>query len=238
MQRIKIVFFILLFSIAHLQAQESDTRWYAGAQAGVPLFWGDIRSLADKTHLGFGGGLFVGYKTKWLSPEIGLDYGFGKLGPQTGQLNDYFNSAGAITYMQNSAADRKLGDVYVKTNFLQAGLRLGVSLTGLFSPGREHKVDIDVAPVVHAQKFSPAVYTASGSEKLAMGITDGGWDYAVGGDVGLSFMISSNASLLIRSGLLWLNNTTFDGLDNHPVWRVNTMLYNRVGVVLNLGKKK
>lgn len=226
------------FSMSKVTEQRSSpSGFYMGVQGGTPLFWGDIRSLADKTHLGLAGGIFAGYKAKWFKPEIAVDYGYGKLGPLSTQANDYFNPAGTITYVQQNTSDRKLGDVYVKTSFAQAGLRLGVSLVNLFSPYRDHKLDVDLAPSIYMQKFSPAIFDAANEQKLNMGLDGGGWNYAAGGDVGLSLKISPKASVFLRSGLLWLNNTAFDGLDNDPKWHANTMMYNRIGIAFSLGKE-
>ncbi len=236
---------VLTAAVTGTRAQQTNepktnpNGFYIGVQGGVPLMWGDLFSLGEKMHLGYTGGVYAGYTIgKWFSPELSFDYGVAKLGPKNHQLNDYFNSKGIITYVQHNAADRKLGDIYSKTTYMQGGLRLQASLLNLFRPDVYHPFDIELAPAVYAQKFSPKLYDAADNKELAMGADAGGWNYGVGGDLGLRFRFSPQVSMHLRQSLIWLRNEAFEGVNNDPLWRVNLMANTTLGITLHLGKPR
>lgn len=219
--------------------QQSNPRgFYLGAQANSPLMWGDLFSLGKETRPGYGGGVFAGYTIGgWFSPELSFDYGIGRLGAKDHQINDYFNKAGIIKYVQYAPTDMKLGDIYSKAQYMQAGLRLQMGLVSLIRGGRYTLFDIELAPAIYAQKFSPTLYAAADNKKLdGYGITESGWNYAAGGDLGLRYRFSPKVSAHLRGGLLWMRNEAFEGVNNAPLWRVNLMANASVGVTLHLGK--
>ena len=242
MKLFKIIIMLALIIPAQAQQQppaekQNPDGFYIGMQANSPLFWGDLFSLGDKTRLGYGGGLFAGYTFgKWFSPELSFHYGVGRLGAKEHQLNDYVSKNGIINYVQSGSDVIKLGDLYSKTQYLQGGLRLQVGLLNLFSPDKYHPFDIELAPALYAQSFSPTLYTISDDQEWSKGTGGGGLNYAVGGDVGLRFRFSPKVSAHLRAGLLWMRNESFEGVDNDPLWRVNLMADASVGVTFHLGK--
>lgn len=201
---------------------------------------GDLFTLGKETRLGYGGGMFAGYTLGgWFSPELSFDYGIGRLGAKDRQLNDYFNKAGIIKYMQYDASDMKLGDIYSKAQYMQVGLRLQMGLISVIRGGRYTPFDIEVAPAAYAQKFSPVLYAAADNKKLdGYGITESDWNYAVGGDLGLRYRFSPKVSAHLRGGLLWMRNEAFEGVNNDPLWCVNLMANVSVGVTFHLGKQE
>ena len=216
------------------EPRQNPSGFYLGAQANSPLFWGDIYSVGEKTRLGYGGGLFVGYTLcGWFSPELSFDYGLGRLGPKEHQMNDYVNQSGIITYVRKDPLAMKLGDLYSHTTYMQAGLRLQVSLFGLFNPQKYHVFDIELAPAIYAQNFSSELYTASDDKKWSEGTGGGDWNYAVGGDLGFRYRFSPKISAHLRGGLFWLRNEAFEGINNHPIWRVNLMANTSIGITVN-----
>lgn len=218
-----------------LSEQVNPSGFYIGLQAGSPLMWGDLFSLGKETRLGYGGGVFAGYTLgNWFSPELSFDYGVGRLGAQEHQLNDYVTPSGIITYVQNAPSDMKLGDLYSKAAYMQAGLRLQVGLISLLRPHSYHPFDIELAPAVYAQKFSPKLYAVADDKELATGNDGGGWNYAVGGDLGLRYRFSPNVSAHLRGGLLWLRNESFEGVNTDPLWRVNLMANTSLGITFHL----
>lgn len=219
--------------------QQSNPRgFYLGAQAHSPLMWGDLFSLGKETRPGYGGGVFAGYTIGgWFSPELSFDYGIGRLGAKEHQINDYFNKAGIIKYVQYDPSDMKLGDIYSKAQYMQAGLRLQMGLISLIRGGHYTPFDIELAPAIYAQKFSPTLYAAADNKKLdGYGIAESGWNYAAGGDLGLRYRFSPKVSAHLRGGLLWMRNEAFEGVNNDPLWRVNLMANASVGVTFHLGK--
>jgi hypothetical protein len=200
--------------------------------------WGDLFSLGKETRLGYGSGLFVGYTTGgWFSPELSLDWGVGRLGAKNHQLDDYMSKAGIIRYLQRDPSDMKLGEIYSKAQYMQAGLRLQMGVLSFIRGGGYTPFDIEVAPAIYAQKFSTVLHAVSDDKKLdGYGITESGWNYAVGGDLGLRYRFSSKLSAHLRGGLLWMRNEAFEGVNNDPVWRVNLMANTSVGITFHLGK--
>ncbi len=247
MKTTKSLIFLLVLALivpAQVKAQQQPPAekqnpdgFYIGLQANSPLFWGDLFSLGDKTRLGYGGGLSAGYTFgKWFSPELSFHYGVGRLGAKEHQLNDYVAKNGIISYVQSGSDAMKLGDLYSKAQYLQGGLRLQAGLINLFNPGKYHPFDIELAPALYAQKFSPKLYTVAGDKEWSKGTGGGNWNYAIGGDVGLRFRFSPKVSAHLRGGLLWMRNEAFEGVDNDPLWRVNLMADVSVGVTFHLGK--
>ncbi len=207
-----------------------------GVNVDSPLFWGDLYSLGDKTRLGIGGGFFFGYAlTDWFSSEVVLSYGEGYIGAKAYQKDYTFTKEGLINYVKQSPTDRKLGDVYSKVAYAQAGLRLQVRLLELLAPREHGAFDIEIAPAIYAQKFYPRLYDEHTDKKLAgYGIGENDLSYAIGGDIGISYNLSSHQSLFVRGGLLWTDNDEFDGVATYPVWRVNLMANVTVGMRFHL----
>lgn len=251
MNKLKLIIIALLATIfMGAQAQTSSALsteqysnpngFYLGIQANSSLMWGDLFSLGKETRLGYGGGIFAGYTLGgWFSPELSFDYNFAHAGAKEHQMNDYFNKAGIIKYVQYDPSDKKLGDIYSKTQYMQAGLRLQMGLISLIRGGRYTPFDIELAPAVYAQKFSPVLYAAADNSKLeGYGITESDWNYAVGGDLGLRYRFSPKVSAHLRGGLLWVRNEAFEGVNNDPLWRVNLLANASLGITFHLGKTK
>jgi hypothetical protein len=219
------------------EPDQNPSGFFIGTQVNSPLFWGDLFSLGEKTRFGYGGGIFAGYKLGgWFSPEFSFDYGVGQIGPQDHQLIDYVSKSGVINYVQLDPSDIKLGELYSRTTYMQTGLRLQVGLISLLSPRKYHAFDVELAPAIYAQKFSPKLYTVADNKQWSEGTGGGDWNYAAGGDLGLRFRFSPKVSTHLRGGLLWLHNKSFDGLNNDPVWRVNLMANVSVGITFHFGK--
>ncbi len=212
------------------------SKMYVGIHLDSPLFWGDLYSLGDKTRLGIGGGFFLGYAfNDWFSSEVVLAYGEGYLGAKSYQKDYTFTQEGLINYVRQSPTDRKLGDVYSKVAYAQTGLRLQVRLLELLMPKKHRTFDIEVAPAFYLQKFYPRLYDEHTDTKLGnWGIGENDLSYAVGGDIGITYNLSSHHSLFLRGGLLWMDNDEFDGVNPHPVWRVNLMANVAVGIRFHL----
>lgn len=220
--------------LSNVSAQKAPTVWYAGAQAGVPLFWGDIRSIGEKTKPGFGGGLFLGVRANpWLAFEPSVDYGVGKLGASKWQTEDYINKDGVIKYI---AGDWKLGQVYSRTSFLRAGLRVPVSIVKAFSPFANNRFEIEIAPHIALNKFSPGIYDINTKKKLSGGVKPAGWAYAAGGDVSFNYNINPRTAIFLRPAVSWLSDERYEGISSEPAWRVNVMAYTTAGIRINFGK--
>lgn len=225
-------------SVRQTESRNNPKGFYLGIQASSPLMWGDLFSLGKETRLGYGGGLFAGYTIgRWFSPELSLDWGIGQLGAKAHQLDDYMNKTGIIRYLQGDPSDMKLGDIYSKTEYMQVGLRLQMGVLSLIRGRGYTPFDIEVSPAIHVQKFSPVLHAVSDNRKLDdYGITERGWSYAVGGDLGLRYRFTPKLSVHLRGGALWIRNEAFEGVNNDPVWRVNLMANASTGITFHLNK--
>ncbi len=201
-----------------------------------PLFWGDLFSFGDKTRLGIGGSFFAGYAfNDWLSSEVSIGYGEGYVGAKEYQKNYYFTQAGLIDYVKQAPTDRRLGDVYSKVAYTQIGLRVQFGVLQLLSPQESRRFEVEVAPALYAQKFYPRLYEEEKDIKIKDYRTNSNtWDYAIGGDLGLSYKLSSHHSVFFRGGLLWLHNDEFEGIRTQPAWRVSLMGTVAVGMRFHL----
>ena len=226
--------FLLPLQALAQQDDDENARWYAGFQAGVPLFWGDIFSTGKHTHLGYAGGIFAGYRlNRWLSAELSADYGQGKLGAGKWQTEDYINNAGIITYTSGSW---KLGEVYSRTTFLRAGLRLPVSILPLLNPSGHSRFKLSLAPHLYFNHFTPGIYAVSGNKKLTDGVKPAAWAYAVGGGMTFGYKTGKKTSFYLRPLLTWLSDERYEGISSQPSWRVNLMGMVSAGLQFDLGK--
>lgn len=225
-------------SVPQTELQSNPGELYLGIQANSPLMWGDLFSLGEESRPGYGGGLFAGYTLGgWCSPELSFDWGVARLGAKAHQLDDYMSKEGIIRYLQRDPSDMKLGDIYSKAQHIQVGLRLQMGVLSLIRGGKYTPFDIEVAPALYAQKFSPVLYAVSDDRKLdGWGITESNWSYAVGGDLGLRYRFTPKLSVHLREGLLWIRNEAFEGVNNDPLWRVNLMANTSVGIIFHLGE--
>lgn len=79
--KLAITLSVLMLSLAAASAQESapavNRGWYVGAEGGVPFSFGSFTSFGhDKTHAGYGAGLYGGYRfNPVLSAEISAKWG-------------------------------------------------------------------------------------------------------------------------------------------------------------------
>lgn len=224
-------------SAPQTKSNSNPEGFYLGIQGNSPLMWGDLFSLGKESRLGYGGGLFAGYTLGgWCSPEISADWGIGRLGAKAHQVEDYISKEGIIRYLQRNPTDMKLGDIYSKAQYLQIGLRLQMGVVSLIRGGKLTPFDIEVAPALYAQKFSPTLYSVNDEKKLdGYGIRESGWSYAVGGDLGVRYRFTPTLSAHLRGGVLWIRNEAFEGVNNDPLWRVNLMANASVGITFNLG---
>ena len=208
--------------------------FYGGAQVGVPLFWGDLRSAGDKLQLGYGGGLLAGYRmTDWLAAELDAGYMAGKLGAADWQLDDRMDASGMIRY---TAGDYALGDVYSKTRLFRVGLRAPVQLLRLF--GRRGRFQIEIAPHIYLNSFSTGIHDRQTDDELTEGVSPRSWSYTAGSDLGFSYRTGQRSRIFLRSALSWIYDDRFEGVSTHPAWRENFMLYTSVGISFDLGKAR
>lgn len=209
------------------------TDFYVGMQLNSPLFSGDIRSLGMENYFGIGASILGGYSfNEWFSTELVLEYGKGRLGAQNHQKDAYFNNEGRITYVKQNPGDLKLGEVYSDVAYIQGGFRFQVGVLSLLLPTEKpRKFDLELAPAIYLQKYSPKIKSKDDKKAFnGSGIADSGWDYAVGGDLGVSYKLENGVSLFARGSLLWLHNDAFEGINNDPVWRVNLQSNITIGV--------
>lgn len=232
---IKIYFFLVLFFSGSLilYAQEkypSESKVYIGAQAGSPLFWGDLSSTGEKFRPGYGGGLFAGYRfTDWLAIEVNTDYMTGNIGTSKWQTNDFIDNQGVIHYTQGSY---KLGDIYSKIRLSRYGLRLPVQVLKIFR--NSGKFNIEIAPHFFINDFSTGIYNIKSNQKLTDGTKPKSLSYSMGGDLGFSYRINKQTKLFLRSSFSWLNDDKYDGISTYPAWKENLMLYTSIGVSFDI----
>lgn len=225
---ISFMLFLPLFSNAQ--------RFYAGAQAGGTVFWGDIRSLGQEKRPGATVGLSAGGRlTPWLFAELAFDHGVGLLGASKDQADDYIDRDGVIRYVQGSW---KLGGLYSRTGFVRAGLRLPVSVKKIFRPAADPWFNLLLAPHIYLNRFTPGLYDLQNNRRLGGGAHPSGWSYAAGGDLQLDFCTDARTRLYLRPSLSWLSDERFEGISSQPAWRVNLMLSVTAGIKLDIGSSR
>ena len=225
--------FCIIICNAQVKQSPETTRFYAGAHIGSPLFWGDLRSLGDETHFGHGGGILGGYRiNSWIGLELQADYLQGRLGAASWQVGDKINDLGELTYTSGRFT---LDQIYSKVQLFRFGLRTPVQLLRLF--GHRGRFQIEAAPHLYINHFTPGLYTYSTDQKWIPGFSPESWSLTTGGDFGLSYKTGEKTRLFLRSSFTWIHDAHFDGIRTQPDWKENYMVYTSVGITFNFGNK-
>ena len=215
----------MLFS-ASLQAQNVSELgdeplqrgWYIGIEGGLPFGVSTFSSFGhDKTHLGWAGGLYGGYRfNPVLSAEITARYGEMTLTSRDCcEERGYWLGSDGVRY--NAAVLGMEGWNYrnleSKVKMEMYGARLNINLLGLFNGTRNSRWSVALSPHIYGVSTKTDVKTLSGGEEAQKGGTE--WHLGYGGDVQVSYSITRHLQLGIYSGVTALTGKKMDAVPKY-----------------------
>ncbi len=216
--------------------------WYLGIEGGVPFGISTFSSFGhDKTHLGWTGGLYGGYRfNPVLAAELTAKYGQTTLTARNCCVEqDYWLGMDGVRY--NAAVlgmdSWNYRDLQSRINIGQYGARLNVNLLGLFSKTKYSRWSVALSPHVYAVSTKANIQTIADGENRLKESTQ--WHLGYGGDLQVAYHITRHLQLGIYSGITALTGSKMDGVPeylhkNNFVWESGV----RLGFVFGKNKKK
>ncbi len=227
---------------AQQQSYNDYSRWSVGVNAGIPFFVGDMTSFSsNKLYVGYLFGLQADYR---FSPLWGLslttDFGENKVGTynyaRNFMLDDKGNACCCPPPMGTAAYYE---DLYGVVRFFSAGLHAEFNLNYLFAPNKETQWTVLLSPALYLQKYFPKIYTIATDKQFTDGSLSNPLSIGLGGDVALRYRLNPALDLQVRSGLIWITDEHFEGINNNSKSYANFSWNTSVGIVFKLnGKNK
>ena len=216
--------------------------WYLGAEGGLPFGLSTFSSFGhDKTHIGWTGGLYGGYKfNPVLSLELAAKYGQMTLTARDCCADrDYWLGSDGVRYNAD-VADMdcwNYSDLCSRVDIGQYGVRLNVNVLGFFSRTKMSRWSVALSPHLYGVSTKASVQTlADGTERQA-GSTK--WHLGYGGDLQVAFQAARHLQIGIYSGVTALTGSRMDAMPeylhkNNFVWESGL----RIGITFGKNKKK
>lgn len=226
----------------HIHSAKISTGYfYLGGEFFSPFFFGDLYSITpEKTHIGIGGQLKVGYR---FSPVFGLElnagYGQNSASALGYQQNYMLGIRDAYTYYPYTMID---GVVYtpVKDIFgeqgkhnqavalegigfdkirsdirvFQTSLNAVLNLNRLFTASatyREYPLELLLKPGVYMSRFSSEIVNKETGEKVAPNVNRS-LTFGAGGDLTLRYNASRKWAFELTNRFVWERDRAIDGV--------------------------
>lgn len=220
------------------------SRWSLGVNGGVSAIWGDFNSFgADKTYIGFLGGLQLGYQ---ISPTIGLSlsgsYGMNKLGHKSDNA-DYWMSAEGLTeysYAGTSAPGyQQYQDLYVKSNNWLVNLNVDINLNNLFcgNKGNDRRWTFLLSPGVYGLYADPKAYEIANDDLFAEQKMQQKWNIGAGGDLSVVFKASKVVDVKLKCTGVWIYSPEVNDLPMASKRNIDLFASAQLGVAFKFGAK-
>lgn len=244
MKKTTLLIFALLLGYS-VQAQEAkstiaDSRWYVGVRGGMPFGISTFSSFgADKTRLGFSGGVYGGYR---FNPILSLEASatFGKLGLSMRDCcigSNYWLGVDGVRYnapvigMNGWDYSNLRSDVTIQ----QYGVHLNVNVLGFFNTTKESRWSLNLSPAIYAVGTKAIIKAISeGSTAIT---TPDQWHLGVGGDVMAEYAITKNLTAGLYTGVTYLTGGQLDGMPKY-LHKSNYIWESGVRIGWRFGAKK
>jgi len=226
-------------------ANEADfaapSRWYVGVDGGVPFGISTFSSFgADKTHVGFSVGAFVGYR---LSPALSLEMAAAKFGKATLSARQccvdagYWLGSDGIRYNAPALGTDgwNYSDLKSSVAIQRYGVRLNVNLLGFFPATKSSRWTLGLAPEISAVGTKATVETLSDDATVMKG--NNNWHLGLGCNVQVGYRITNTLGIGAYSGLTHLTGSRLDGMPEHP-HKTNLVWESGVRFTLDLTYRK
>ena len=241
----------MLFFTAPLSAQNVTTEkedaalqrgWYLGIEGGLPFGVSTFSSFGhDKTHLGWAGGLYGGYRfNSVLSAELAAKYGQMTLTARSCCAGrDYWLGMDGARYNASvtGMTSWNYRDLQSRVNIGQYGAILNVNILGLFNKTRYSRWSVSLSPHVYAVSTKTSIQTIADKTDRLRDNTK--WHLGYGGDLQVACHLTRHLQLGIYSGVTVLTGCKMDAMPeylhkNNFIWESGV----RLGFVFGKSNKK
>ena len=214
--------FILPFSFANAEVKgdekNSSQGRYVGIEGGMPFGFSTFSSFGhDKTHLGWGAGLYGGYRFNSIfSAELSAKYGEMNLSAQDCcvERNYWLGSNGVLYNAGVLGMDSwEYADLKSHVKMGQYGARVNINLLGLFHQTANSRWDLAVSPHIYAVTTKADIQTIADDAKVMKGSTN--WHLGYGADLQVGYQLTPLLNLGIYSSLTRLTGKRMDGMPEH-----------------------
>ena len=214
--------------------------WYVGVEGGMPFGFSTFSSFGhDKTHLGWGAGLYGGYHFNPIfSAELSAKYGEMNLSAQDCCVErNYWLGSDGVLYKADVVGMDSWEYANLKSHVCmgQYGARVNINLLGLFPQTADSRWDLAVSPHIYAVTTKADIQTIADDAKVMKGSTN--WHLGYGADLQVGYQLTSCLKLGIYSGLTRLTGERMDGMPEH-LHKNNFVWESGVRLGINLSKKK
>lgn len=199
-------------------ANPTANSWYVGVQGGVPFGVSTFSSFgADKAHLGWATGAFVGYRLNpLLSMEFSAKTGQTTLAVREGDAKaNYWLGSDMIRY--NAPVVDMVGWGYnnltSKVSFQQYGLQLNVNMLHFFPSYNYSPWILELSPAISAAGTQAHLNTITDEAEVMKADTQ--WHLGVGGNIQVGYRVSNHLSIGVYGGMSHLIGNQFDKLPEH-----------------------
>ena len=232
---------MLLLCSFRLNAQtyktESLTPWYVGAKIGMPFGVSTFTSFgADKTRVGFSGGVYGGYNiNKLFSAELSIS--FGNLGMSAHDNVSYWLGEDGNRYFApvSGMNGHNYSELYNSVMMQNYGLKFNVDLLQLHPITANSRWTLNASPMMSAVVTNATIKQISSDAKVMSGTTN--VHFGVGGELSVGYRITENLSANIYSGITYLTGARVDGMPEY-LHRNNYVWDSGIKLAWTFGKKR
>ena len=236
-----IAILLLLLSSFQLKAQtketDSLTPWYGGAKIGMPFGVSTFTSFgADKTRVGFNGGVYVGYNiNRIFSAEVSIS--FGKVGMSAHDKVSYWLGEDGNRYFApiTGVNGHNYSDIYSNVMMHNYGVKFNVDLLQLHHSTASSRWILHASPMMSAVVTNATIKQISNDAKVMDGATN--VHFGVGGELSVGYRITENLSTSIYSGVTYLTGACMDGMPEY-LHRNNFVWDSGIKLTWTFGKKR
>lgn len=240
-----LLFVLLIFFLLPVTGQRNQnfSRGYVGIEAGVPLLFGDFRSVTSSaTALGLHYGIFGGYQlSPWLGLEVSLQQGKAKsYSPGFAEENFIGEDGMTYYYLYPGTLEKwRYGEVYSSTSFQTFGFQVNFTVNNLFGENwGTRRWTVLLSPAVYLQRFSSSIYRKTDEVKLTDGASSPDMNLGAGLNLSLRYKINEHIDLQLRTGGMWVNNTAFEGVTTVIRTKGNGLWTTGLSVIWNINRRQ
>lgn len=216
-------------NVSHDQSVRSQytrtaSRWYVGIELGMPLGVSTFTSFASSGKVGFEGGVLGGYRiSPLLSAEVGISLGSMRLGASK-CCSDYWLGADGVRYIEHVAGmdSYSYQGLHSSVSMQQYALRLNVELLQIIRCDQDKRWSLTLSPAIYGIG-TKATLKENGTDATIIK-RDGRFQFGAGAGIGVSYQLTGNLSIGLRTGVLRVFGERFDGIT--PTDHKENMIWN------------
>ena len=238
-QIIAVALLLLCSSRLNAQTHKTDglTPWYGGVKIGIPFGVSTFTSFgADKTRVGFNGGVYGGYNINNLfSAELSIS--FGNICMSAHDNVSYWLGEDGNHYFApvSGMNGHNYSELYSSVMMQNYGVKFNVNLLQLHPITANSRWTLHTSPMMSAIVTNATIKQFSNDAKVMSGTTN--VHFGIGGELSVGYRITNNLSANIYSGVTYLTGARMDGMPEY-LYRNNYVWDSGIKLTWRFGKKK